>query len=726
MQLHLSHIRHKLIPIVIIGLICLIINPNQSVSAQAPVYTTDDFVITVKTDNNGSSADTQYEIRTDNSKYTYNYNVDCNGDGINEATAVSGDYTCNYGTAGTYTIVISDNTGTNTGFPYLWGNIGFDPKKLLTIEQWGTMKWQSMRSSFEGCGKLVINAIDAPDLSNVTNMSGMFNNTANFNSPIGNWDTSNVTDMSDMFLNAKKFNQDIGNWDTSKVTNMANMFQTASKFNQDIGDWDTSKVTDMSVMFAFSNFNQDIGNWDTSNVTEMGMMFHWTPFNQDIGDWDTSKVKSFYGMFASNFKFNQDIGDWDTSNVTNMKLMFRDTPFNQDISDWNVEALKNAENMFEGVKLSRLIYDAILIKWNDQDLNSGVKFNAGLSNFCDGEAAKTNMTNIDVWKIQDGGKDCTAIPQIVYSTNTIPSDGEKLASGAGPIQIFVEFNTDVLSGGGATAADYTENYLLVEAGANNQFDTTSCAVPGGGAAAPDDVKFTINSAVYDDADPFITTLDINNGVPLPDGNYRLFVCGTTSIENAAGAELNDGIWDSTITFEVGTNLRPTTLPATGFAHGAVTNLPLQPSEKAYTSTDILLTIPSLDVNMNVVSVPLVDNDWDTSWLGGSAGWLEGSAFPTWEGNTILTGHVWDANNNPGPYAQLRNLKYGDKIIIQAWGLTYTYEVRESTVVFPDSVTKVFEHEEYDYVTLLTCEAYNPLSGGYFFRRMVKAVLVSVE
>jgi len=45
----------------------------------------DDFVITVKTDNSGTSGSTQFTIPT--YAETYDYNVDCNNDGTNEATA---------------------------------------------------------------------------------------------------------------------------------------------------------------------------------------------------------------------------------------------------------------------------------------------------------------------------------------------------------------------------------------------------------------------------------------------------------------------------------------------------------------------------------------------------------------------------------------------------------------------------------------------------------------
>ena len=43
------------------------------------------------------------------------------------------------------------------------------------------------------------------------------------------------------------FNQDIGGWDVSNVTDMRGMFSGASSFNQDISGWDVSKVTDMAA-----------------------------------------------------------------------------------------------------------------------------------------------------------------------------------------------------------------------------------------------------------------------------------------------------------------------------------------------------------------------------------------------------------------------------------------------------------------------------------------------
>jgi len=113
-------------------------------------------------------------------------------------------------------------------------------------------------------------------------------------------------------------------------------------------------------------------------------------------------------------------------------------------------------------------------------------------------------------------------------------------------------------------------------------------------------------------------------------------------------------------------------------------------------------------------------------LGDNAGYLYGTAFPTWQGNSAITGHVWGADNQPGPFYQLKTLSFGEQVEIHAWGMIYTYEVRENQITLPHRVNSVIQHEEYDWVTLLTCEFYNPFNGNYVFRRVVRAVLVDIS
>jgi len=275
------------------------------------------------------------------------------------------------------------------------------------------------------------------------------------------------------------------------------------------------------------------------------------------------------------------------------------------------------------------------------------------------------------------------------------------------------------------AANNTANYVLVEAGINGSFDTASCA----GGVQTDDVSQTINSISYSNnggSGPFVATLSTNM---LTDGYYRLFACGTTSIHDLFGNELNGGLSDPTVTFRIDTAAgvdAASSLPATGFPQGQVTTLPGQLAAKDYADTSLRLEIPSLDVSMPIVGVPLSEDGWDVTWLGNQAGYLIGTAYPTWAGNTVITGHVWDAQNNPGVFAELKSLRYGDQIQILMEGKVYTYEVRERSLILPRNVDAALAHEDYDWVTLITCEDYNLFGGTYELRRMVRAVLVEVK
>ncbi len=328
------------------------------------------------------------------------------------------------------------------------------------------------------------------------------------------------------------------------------------------------------------------------------------------------------------------------------------------------------------------------------------------------ESDETNNSCTDTVAVGTG-------PVVLFSANTIPANGATLTTG--PAQLFIEFDKDL----DPTSAQTLANYLLLEEGSVAAFQTADCdAAINGAGVDPDDLVITIESAAYSNAGgTYLVTLGINAGNPLPIGRYQLYLCGTTSIEDTFGLELNDGLIDTQLNFTVTT---ASSLPATGFRHGEITQLPKQPAAKTYTDTAMTLEIPKLSVSMPIVGVPQTQNGWDVTWLGNGAGYLAGSAFPTWAGNTVITGHVWDSFNQPGAFAEIKSLKYGDQVQIQAWGLTYTYEVRESKLVTVKNVDAAFQSEEYDWLTLVTCEFYNPFSRDYLFRRAVRAVLVDVK
>jgi len=361
-------------------------------------------------------------------------------------------------------------------------NGGADRNRLTQIEAWGTAGWTSMNSAFSGCRNLQITATDAPDLSNVTDMSRMFNDCTNLNSPsnidlwntstvtnmdamfrnafdfnqnIGAWNTGAVITMREMFYRAETFNQNIGTWNTGAVTNMRSMFYEATAFNQDIGAWNTQAVTDMYSMFYFATaFNQNIGAWNTSAVTDMEYMFFraiafnqdigaWntaavttmrdmfgfaSSFNQNIGAWNTAAVTEMDGMFGDAIAFNQNIGSWNTSAVTEMSLMFlRASAFNQNLGSWTLNPGVRLENMLNNSGMDCANYSATLIGWsaNPSTPNGRTLGATGRQYGTNAEAARSNLTTTKGWTITGDSPSGTvcALVSVPTITSFTPTSG---------------------------------------------------------------------------------------------------------------------------------------------------------------------------------------------------------------------------------------------------------------------------------------------------------------
>ncbi|MEM7584672.1 MAG: DUF11 domain-containing protein [Acidobacteriota bacterium] len=101
------------------------------------------------------------------------------------------------------------------------------------------------------------------------------------------------------------------------------------------------------------------------------------------------------------------------------------------------------------------------------------------------------------------------------------------------VELLVTFSEDVQDPVGDSDPDDVTNpanYLLVGAGADNDFATTAC-----GAASGDDEAIALDGVSYD-AVSRVATLAIDGG--LDDDLYRLLVCGSTSIRDIAGNALD--------------------------------------------------------------------------------------------------------------------------------------------------------------------------------------------
>ena len=463
----------------------------------------DAFVTTWEANGTGFKIETQGGTDLTDYNFTINW-----GDGTSEnVTGDDPDPSHTYQQAGTYTVSI---TGTFAS-PRL--GFGFSGQTLLSIDQWGSIQWESMDSAFEFAESMTYTATDEPDLSGVTSMRSMFRDAQSFNGDISGWDVSSVEDMSGMFAGAEAFNQNIGGWEVSSVTDMSGMFgrtfsSDATSFNQDIGGWDVSNVASMSSMFAgASAFNQDIGSWDVSNVTSMFGMFNGaSTFNQDIGEWDVSRVTSMNAMFLRAASFDQNIGEWDVSSVQSMETMFADaSAFNQDIGGWDVSSVVETDFMFAGasvfnqdiggwdvssvndmdamffeatsfdqdlsdwdvsnvedfggttedefmkdVTLSSANYDALLVGWSQLNLVDNLTIDFGRSQYSiAGQGARQSVINLDDWAIDDGGP----ADATALATVTVNAPGSVSFSNTG---VSIDFAPGTTGAGDVTVARYSD------------------------------------------------------------------------------------------------------------------------------------------------------------------------------------------------------------------------------------------------------------------------------
>ncbi|WP_299213513.1 BspA family leucine-rich repeat surface protein [uncultured Dokdonia sp.] len=419
------------------------------------------FITTWKTDNPGTSNDNQITLPTlFSAPFVFNYNVDW-GDGTSD-TGLQKGITHTYASPGIYTIKITGD------YPYFFVGSSANKFKLISIDQWGDIAWETFQGSFKDFKNLDVLAQDVPDLSQVTTlhemfmgcsslvgnasfnnwdtsniifMNGVFQDAVLFNQPIGNWDLSNVLSLTDIF-SGTIFNQDLSEWNVSNVTQMSRMFRNNPIFNYPLENWDVGSVIGMNAMFeGASSFNQDIGTWDVSSVIGMSLMFDSSAFNQDISSWNVSNVTNMNAMFR-NTNFNHDIGNWNVSNVTKMRLMFDNAlTFDQDLGNWNISNVTDVKDMFRDANLSTTSYDNLLIGWSNLDLQPNLEFGVGNSKFCLGEVARQSIIDTYNWTIIDGGKDLNSC---VETINFEDSNDNSLSIMLFPNPTNSSFNVEVL------------------------------------------------------------------------------------------------------------------------------------------------------------------------------------------------------------------------------------------------------------------------------------------
>jgi LPXTG-site transpeptidase (sortase) family protein len=165
------------------------------------------------------------------------------------------------------------------------------------------------------------------------------------------------------------------------------------------------------------------------------------------------------------------------------------------------------------------------------------------------------------------------------------------------------------------------------------------------------------------------------------------------------------------------------IPLTGFAPGLKTELNSVPNTR-FDPTLLSIEIPTLSVDIPIVGVPYKDHAWDINWLSDQAGWLQGTAYPTFSGDSVLTGHLVTADGKPGPFYNLRQLKVGESIIVDNGSFHYVYTVLTKRWVHPEDES-ILDHTETAWLTLVTCDSYDIETRTYLRRLVVRAKLVKV-
>mgnify|MGYP001182484922 CR=1 FL=1 len=181
--------------------------------------------------------------------------------------------------------------------------------------------------------------------------------------------------------------KEIKNWGNGDGLNLKSIdgsfFNGASNMTCIATDGPTISTNSFSQIFrSASSIVSGLKNWDISSVTSLTFAFY----------------------FASSF--NEDLSNWDVSNVTNFSFCFEVTSIDQSFAAWDMTSATSLTRMFKSTTLSTANYDATLIGWAAQSLNSNLSIDFGSAKYTPGgaaEAARNTLINTYNWTIVDGG-----------------------------------------------------------------------------------------------------------------------------------------------------------------------------------------------------------------------------------------------------------------------------------------------------------------------------------
>ena len=153
-------------------------------------------------------------------------------------------------------------------------------EKVVFEESFKKFEPTTLSSFFEELRSLTsISGLENLNTTHVTDMSKMFYNCYNLNSPnLSQFNTGNVEKMNEMFYNCHGLNSlDLSAFNTAKVNNMYRMFYYCFAKTIDLSSFNTANVENMNEMFAGASMVVNIYTSDsfkTDKLTNSKDMFY--------------------------------------------------------------------------------------------------------------------------------------------------------------------------------------------------------------------------------------------------------------------------------------------------------------------------------------------------------------------------------------------------------------------------------------------------------------------
>lgn len=176
---------------------------------------------------------------------------------------------------------------------------------------------------------------------------------------------------------------------------------------------DFSGVDDFEFMFSGCTGLTVVGvsGWDVGTGIVFDAMFRGCSslVTLDVSAWDVGAATTFDRTFdGCTVLVTLDVSSWDVGAATNLDTMLRGCIALSDVAidGWDIQNVTSASDFMSGISIPTSRYDATLIAWEAQTVQSSVTISFGGSTYTGGGAAETahdDLINNDLWTITDGG-----------------------------------------------------------------------------------------------------------------------------------------------------------------------------------------------------------------------------------------------------------------------------------------------------------------------------------